>query len=276
MIAKLIDCLFTTKKTELASSVFTWRGYYSNISNQSSVNVLWTTMIKGYSCYGSFKESLVFYVEIKRRGVFPNIFNIPFAVKSCAVVKALSESQQIHSDIVKLGFVSNVFVQTALLDMYVKCGRMEIAEKNVVSWSVIVDGYCRHGMLDLAQKMFHEMPNRNVVTWNVMVDGLTRYRVDTQGQGSGKPEEAIKLFHEMLEANLKLDAVTMLTVISAVSQLESLHLCAWIENCVTERGFRFDLRILNAIIIMYVQCESIEKAFEIFEKMPNKPFPCFL
>ncbi|KAF5204504.1 Pentatricopeptide repeat-containing protein [Thalictrum thalictroides] len=288
-------------------------------------------MIKGYSCCGSFKESLAFYVEMRCRGVFPNNFNIPFALKSCAALKALSETLQIHSDVVKLGFVSNVFVQTALSDTYVKCGRMEFAKKvfddmsvkNVVSWTVIIDGYCRLGMLDQAKKMFHEMPIRNIVTWNVMIDGLTRFgdletaqwyfdhmpersikswtiliggysragSVDkarllfdqmlerevvawtamiTCYVDNGKPEEAIKLFHEMVEANLKLDAVTMLTIISAVSQLGSLHLCAWIDNCVTERGFRFDLRIQNAIINMYLQCGSNEKAFKIFEKMPTR------
>ncbi|KAF9594783.1 hypothetical protein IFM89_034766 [Coptis chinensis] len=289
-------------------------------------------LIRGYTCSGFFKEAILLYVEMRRYYyVWPNNYNLPFVLKSCGALKAFFEAEQIHSDVVKLGFGSNVYVQTALLDMYVKCSRIEIAKqifdtmtvKSVVSWTVIVAGLCRNGLLEQAEKIFNEMPIRNVVTWNVMIDGLARYgaietaqcyfdrmpwrntaswtimiggyskvgNVDKAGflfdqmverevvawtamitcyVQNGKPEEAVKLFNEMVAANVKLDGVTMLALVSAVSQLGSLNLCAWIEDCIMEGGFKSHLRILNSAINMYVQCGSIGKAFEIFVKMLKK------
>ncbi|KAL5716953.1 hypothetical protein ACHQM5_010052 [Ranunculus cassubicifolius] len=321
-LSTLINSLFKSRTPQLASLLFNW--------SSSSSSLLWTSMIRGYSSSNS-TESLLYYVQMRRRGFFPNNFNIPFALKSCGISKSLSIAHQIHADIVKLGFVLNVFVQTALLDVYVKCSKLETAQrvfdqmsvKSVVSWTAILSGYCRDGLLEHAQKVFDEMPVRNMVSWNVMVDGFARYgrleiaqmyfdcmpqrnavswtimiggyskagivdkarwifdqmvekeviawtAIMTCYVQNGKPHEAIKLFHQMLEARLKLDEVTMLTVITAVSQMGSLKLCAWIQSCIFESGFKYDIRILNATITMYVQCGSIEKAFEIFQKMPIK------
>ncbi|KAF8414343.1 hypothetical protein HHK36_002344 [Tetracentron sinense] len=323
LITKLITSIIVTGEPELASLVF----------NQVECpnGFLWTSMIRCYSRYGPFKEAIVFYARMRCQSFRPNNFNFPFALKTCGVLKALSEGKQIHTDVMKLGFVSDVFVQTALLDMYVKCRRLKTAKqvfdsmktKSVVSWTAIVAGYCRHGLLKQAQELFHDMPAKNIITWNAMIDGLARFgdlgtarwyfnsmpqinRVSrtimiggysragdvanarllfdrmTEKEvvewtamiscyvENGEPGEAIKLFREMLAADVKVDEITMLALISAAAQFGSSHLCVWIENHISEGGFGSDIRILNALINLYVQCGSIEKAFDSFEKIPNK------
>ncbi|XP_010245112.1 PREDICTED: putative pentatricopeptide repeat-containing protein At5g37570 isoform X2 [Nelumbo nucifera] len=322
LIMKLIISLMACGKQMIASLIFNQVEY---------PNVLWTSMIRGYSCYGHFRESILLYARMRHQHLCPNNFSFPFVLKSCAGLKALSEGEQIHADVVKLGFVSDVFVQTSVLDMYVKCSRIETAKqvfdgmtvKNVVSWTAIIAGYCRHGFLDMAQELFHDMPVRNVVTWNALIDGLAQFgdierarwyfdhmpekntvswtimiggysragdvanarllfdkMIDKEVVAwtvmiscyvqNGKPGEAIKLFHEMLRTNIMVDEVIMLALISAATQLGSLNVCAWIENCISECGFGSDIRILNAVVNMYVQCGNIEKAFNAFKKIPKK------
>ncbi|XP_058113098.1 putative pentatricopeptide repeat-containing protein At5g37570 isoform X3 [Magnolia sinica] len=323
LLTKLINALMSIAEQKLACAVFH--------HVDSPDEFLWNWMIRSYSCHGPVREAIVFYDMMRRRCVRPNNFSFPFALKSCAAVEALSEGEQMHADIVKLGFVCDVFVQTALVDMYAKCSRIEMArrvfdgmgEKSVVSWTAIVAGYCRHGLLEQAQELFDEMPVRNAVAWNVMIDGLARFgdlevarhvfdrmsqrntvswtimiggylrvgdmvrarRLFDQMVGkevvawtamisgyaqNGESGEAIKLFHMMLADDVKPDEVTMLGVISAGVQSASLHLCTWIEECINRCGFGSDVRVLNAAINMYVQCGSIDQAFHVFEKMPER------
>lgn len=323
LTTKFITTLFSSGEPHLASLVF---------NQLESPNVfLWTCMIRGFSYNGGFKESILFYDRMRRQGVRPSNFSFPFALKSCAAVEALFEGEEIHADALKLGFVSDVFIQTALLDMYMKCRRIEAAEKvfdemgerNVVFWTAIISGYCRFGLLEQAQELFEEMPTKNAVTWNVMIDGLARCGALEAARQlfdkmpvrnivswttmicgysrkgdmanarllfdqmperevvawtslisgyaqNGEPGQAIKVFEMMLAAGMKPDGVTMLGVISAVSQLGSLHLCAWIEDCISRCGFEADVRILNAVINMYVQCGCIGRALRAFEKITEK------
>ncbi|MED6181819.1 Pentatricopeptide repeat-containing protein, mitochondrial [Stylosanthes scabra] len=59
----------------------------------------------------------------------------------------------------------NVFVGTSVVDMYCKCGRVELArkgfdcmkEKNVKSWTAMVAGYGMHGRAKDAMEVFYKM-----------------------------------------------------------------------------------------------------------------------
>ncbi|KAK9115095.1 hypothetical protein Syun_021892 [Stephania yunnanensis] len=287
-------------------------------------------MIRGYSRCPS-RDGIAVYARMRQQLFLPGDYDAPFALKCCATLKALFEGEQIHADVLKLGFEWNVFVQTALLDMYVKCSRIETAEqvfnnmrvKSVVSWTAMVAGYSKYGLLDKAKRLFHEMPIRNVVTWNALIDGQTRsgdveaaqwyfnhmpqrntvsWTIMISGYSksgnvekarmlfdrmnsrevvawtvmiscyveNGEPGEAINFFREMLAADVKPDEVAMLALLSAAAQLRSMHLCSWVENCINECGFKSDIRILNAIISMYMECGSIDRAFDVFQKIPNK------
>jgi pentatricopeptide repeat protein len=46
----------------------------------------------------------------------------------------------------------------------------------VVSWSSMVDGYCKGGRIVDARNLFDIMPERNVVTWTAMIDGYMKIK----------------------------------------------------------------------------------------------------
>lgn len=64
-----------------------------------------------------------------------------------------------------MGLEQNVFVGTSIIDMYCKCGRVEMArkafermkEKNVKSWSAMIAGYGMHGYAKEALEVFYDM-----------------------------------------------------------------------------------------------------------------------
>ncbi|KAE8655237.1 Haloacid dehalogenase-like hydrolase superfamily protein isoform 1 [Hibiscus syriacus] len=108
-------------------------------------------------------------------------WNSMIAVLSCCTKLSSSfQGRQIHSQVVKDGYESDVFVGTALVDMYCKCGD-----------------------IDEAQKHFDMMPVRNVVTWNEMIHGYAE---------NGRGDDAARLYEDIIASGVKPDRITFISV----------------------------------------------------------------
>ncbi|PRQ50724.1 putative pentatricopeptide [Rosa chinensis] len=83
---------------------------------------LWNTLIRGYADREPCHEAIVFYRKMHQRGLSPDNYTFPFVVRSCALQSALREGKQVHCNIVKNGFKSDVFVQSSLVSMYTQNG----------------------------------------------------------------------------------------------------------------------------------------------------------
>ncbi|PQQ14720.1 pentatricopeptide repeat-containing protein [Prunus yedoensis var. nudiflora] len=89
-------------------------------------------------------------------------------LRTCVLQGSLNEGKaihgQLHAEAVKLGFFSDVFVGSALVGLYAKCGEMELAdtvlfcmpEQNVVSWNALLNGYAQEGDGKQVLKLFAE------------------------------------------------------------------------------------------------------------------------
>lgn len=82
------------------------------------------------------------------RGATPNEFTFTFVLPACAAARAVLDGRRIHEHAVKLGFLSNVFVATAVVDMYGKCGEV-----------------------GLARQVFDGMSQRGIASYNAMISG---------------------------------------------------------------------------------------------------------
>ncbi|CAM8963782.1 unnamed protein product [Rhodiola kirilowii] len=212
----------------------------------------------GLACNGHLQEAIALYAQMRTQLVKPNNFNIPFALKACGNLKCISEGEQIHADLLKEGFISDVYVQTSLLDMYVKCGRVAMAkqvfdrmvEKTIVSWTAMLAGYCSVGLLDQAKDLFREMPTKNVVTWNVMIDGLCRF---------GNIAEARRYFDMMPVKNV----VSWTTMISGYSRRQDVVNARLLFDKVVEK----EVIAWTAMISCYVENGDPDEAIEIFREM---------
>ena len=76
-------------------------------------------------------------------------FTVSSVLCACAAKSAVFECRQLHAFAVKKGIESNVYVGTALIDVYSKCNFMgeaswvfeSLEEKSDVTWSSMVAGY---------------------------------------------------------------------------------------------------------------------------------------
>ncbi|KAI3750101.1 hypothetical protein L2E82_20726 [Cichorium intybus] len=167
-----------------------------------------------------------------------NSYALNKLISSCATSRSLYTGIQIHSFVFKLGFCSHVYISTALVDMYGKCG-------------VISD----------AHKLFDETPHRNVITWNSLISGyLHTHYVDF----------SLDLFVAMLRLGIYPTHFTISTVLVGCSQLETLELGEQLHGLSTKFGFLYNIVVCTSLLEMYWKCSKLDDSRRIFEDMPCK------
>eukprot|EP01018_Ginkgo_biloba_P011244 Gb_34298 [translate_table: standard] len=209
---------------------------FDKISERNSF--LWNMMIRGYACNGLCEETLSLYHQMQREGVQPDNFTFPFVLKACAALSALQEGKEIHDDIVRAGFESDVFVGNSLVAMYAKCGS-----------------------IDLARHLFDKMPKRSVVSWNAMIAGYAQ---------NGHANEALSLFHQMKLADVIPDKATIVSVLPACAELGDLQNGKDVHAYVIRNKFESDISVGNSLVAMYAKCGSADFARQMFDKISNK------
>jgi len=197
--------------------------------------VSWTAMIAAYARYGFVEEALALFHQMQQTGIQPDHFAFASVLPACANLAALEYGKELHDDIVRNGFQSDMFVGNALVDMYGKCGRV----------------------LD-ARKVFNKMPERDVVSWTAVICGYAQ---------NGGSDESLKLFRQMQCTNLRPNAVTVAGILSACSNLAALKQGKEIHKYIIRSWFQSDAFVGGALVDMYAKCGSIEYACKVFDKI---------
>lgn len=109
--------------------------------------------------------------------------------------------------------------------------------------------------------MFDEMARRDIVSWTVMVNG---YRV------AGKFDSALLTFEQMQFVGVVPNRVTMVNALAACASFGALDTGAWIHDFIRRKGWELDLIIGTSLIDMYGKCGRIEQGLGIFESMNEK------
>lgn len=208
------------------------------------------------------KGALSIYDRMKASTIAPNSFTFTFLLRCFEPFEALGDGRVVHGDIVKLGFVSSVFVQNTLLDFYAKCGKNldlarrvfgEMPERDIVSWNSMIGAYFAHGETESAVGMFDSMSERNIVTWNSVISGLSKAQ---------NMELARTIFDSMPERN----EVSWNCMISGYIRLGDIESAQCIFNQMSART----VVSWTAMISGYTMIGNLESAWNIFYQMPVK------
>ncbi|KAG6487523.1 hypothetical protein ZIOFF_056111 [Zingiber officinale] len=147
--------------------------------------VSWNAMITGFAHNSHNKEAFSVYKRMCQNGFYPTESSYASVVSSCARLSPLPQGRQIHAHTTKDGYESHVYVGSALIDMYAKCGEV-----------------------DEARLFFDTMMTKNVVSWNEMIHGYAQ---------NGHGENAVELFELLLSTDEKPNSVTFVAVLAACS-----------------------------------------------------------
>ncbi|XP_015086175.1 putative pentatricopeptide repeat-containing protein At3g08820 [Solanum pennellii] len=197
--------------------------------------VSWTAIITGYIDFGKFKEAIDLFRRSLEMGLSPDSFTLVRVLSACSRVGDVSAGEWIHGYAVEMGMGRNVFVNTGLVDMYAKCGEMA-----------------------KAREVFDEMVEKDVVSWSAMIQG---YAVN------GLPKEALEVFYTMQRENVRPDCYSMVGVLSACSRLGALEVGEWASKLMDMNEFLSNAVLGTALIDMYAKCGRMVSAWEIFKQM---------
>ncbi|XP_010279098.1 PREDICTED: pentatricopeptide repeat-containing protein At2g03880, mitochondrial [Nelumbo nucifera] len=195
--------------------------------------VSWSTMISAYSNNNIKEEALNFLILMLRDGVRPNMFTLSSVLRACDGLPTL---QQLHCSIIKVGLDSDVFVRSALIDIYSK-------------WGEEYSGL----------RVFNEMVTGDLVVWNSIIGGFAQ---------NGNGDEAMNLFRSMKRAGFPSNQATLTSVLRACTGLVLLELGRQVHAHVLK--FKRDLILNNALLDMYCKCGSLEDARSYFDGMSER------
>ncbi|XP_073007725.1 pentatricopeptide repeat-containing protein At5g61800 [Typha latifolia] len=162
--------------------------------------VSWGTLLAGYSQAGRFKDALELFERMMESGTRPDDVAIVSMLSCCAQLGALDKGRAIHEYIQQNRVTLNVYLSTGLVDMYAKCGCINVAieifessrHKNLFTWNAIIVGLAMHGHGELSLEYYDRM---RVV--GVPPDGVTFLGVLVGCSHLGLVETARRLFGEM-------------------------------------------------------------------------------
>eukprot|EP01018_Ginkgo_biloba_P013178 Gb_21049 [translate_table: standard] len=200
--------------------------------------VSWTAIIAGYVQTGKGVDAIKLFQEMKMAGVKPDSKAFVSVVSACANLASLEQGMEIHEEIIRSGFQSEIFVGSVLVDMYAKCGGIE-----------------------KARDVFDKLHQRDVVSWTTMIAGYVQH---------GEGLEALQLFRQMQLVGVKPNLNTFACVLPACGNLAALEQGMKIHEEITRSGFQSDIVVENALVDMYAKCGSLKMARDLFDKMSQR------
>lgn len=200
--------------------------------------ILWNSLIKIYAQNAFSKEALILFTRMCFEGLLPDSFSLASSLSACGDIGSYELGSGIHGNVIKAGFQGNEFVQNSLIDMYCKCG-----------------------FVDIAYGIFDKMEGKGLITWNSMMSGFSK---------NGRSTDAIILFDEMHSKGLQMDAVTFVSVTQACSHLGHLQRGRWVHHKVINSGLEKDTYASTALIDMYAKCGDIKMARKVFDIMTER------
>jgi pentatricopeptide repeat protein len=162
--------------------------------------VCWNSIISGLAIHSLNEEAFDFFKQMRENGMFPTESSYASMINSCARLSSIPQGRQMHAQVLKDGYDQNVYVGSALIDMYAKCGNMDDARlffdcmiaKNIVAWNEMIHGYAQNGFGEKAVELFEYM-----LTTKQKPDSVTFIAVLTGCSHTGLVDEAIAFFNSM-------------------------------------------------------------------------------
>ncbi|RZC47373.1 hypothetical protein C5167_040313 [Papaver somniferum] len=241
----ITNSLFLTKLNTLYAKHSTLQNARKLFDETSHPSVyLWNSLLRGYCREKQWKETIRLFNQMLSQSIGagdrPDKFTVPIAIKACAGLWDLKTGKVIHGLVKKNDKMkSDMFVGSALIELYAKCGEMEDAFR-----------------------VFEEFPEPDVVLWTSMVTGY---------QKNGNAKEALSFFSQMvINEGLTPDRVTLVSVISSCAQSTNLLAGKSVHGLTITMGFENDLSLGNSLLNLYAKTGSIRSARNLFAKMHEK------
>ncbi|KAF6154874.1 hypothetical protein GIB67_018311 [Kingdonia uniflora] len=202
--------------------------------------VSWTVMISGYARTGCYGDALDVFHRMQLVGMKPDEISVVAVLSACTQLGALELGKWIHFYCERNGFLKNICVCNAFIEMYAKCGS-----------------------IDEACEFFEKMWEKDVISWSTIIVALAKH---------GRAREAIQRFTEMERSRVLPNGITFLGILSACAHAgllsEGLHYFDLLKE-----NYFIDPTVehYGCMVDLLGRLGYLDRAFEFINSMPIKP-----
>ncbi|KAI9079372.1 hypothetical protein K1719_038671 [Acacia pycnantha] len=201
--------------------------------------VSWTSLISGFVQNFRHEEAFRTFKQMLDHGFCPTSATISSLLPACATAARVRLGKELHSYTLVIGIGEDIYVRSALVDMYSKCGFIYEAEA-----------------------IFSQMPVKNTVTLNSMIFGYANH---------GYHDKAIELFREA-DGGGKLDHLTFTAVLTACCHAGDIELGQSLFKIMREK-YKIDPRLEHyaCMVDLLGRAGELDEAYAMIRTMPIEP-----
>lgn len=200
-------------------------------------SVSWNTLINGYIQSGSYGEGVKLFKWMKM-DLRPDFITYVALLSISTRSADMKLGKEIHCDLVKLAFDTDLVVCNALVDMYAKCGK-----------------------IDDSLMVFENMKVRDIVTWNTVIAACVQAEDCILG---------LRMVTHMKNEEFMPDMATLLGILPICSAIAAKRQGKEVHAYTFKFGFLLAVPIGNALIEMYSKCGNLTYSVRVFEHMKTK------
>ncbi|GMN41947.1 hypothetical protein TIFTF001_011154 [Ficus carica] len=199
--------------------------------------VAWNCMICGFSQNGYSVEAISLFDKMFFDCLEMDEVTFLLVIQACSQLGYPEKGKWVHHKLITCGVTEDIYMGTALTDMYAKCG-----------------------LLQTARQVFDSMSERSIVSWSVMIAGYGMH---------GEINDAISLFTEMLESGIKPNEVTFMNVLSACSHAGSVEEGKHYFSLMKGFGIEPNTEHFACVVDLLSRAGDLNGAYDIIKSMPD-------
>ncbi|PKA60653.1 Pentatricopeptide repeat-containing protein [Apostasia shenzhenica] len=164
--------------------------------------VSWNAIVDGYVKVGDLASARELFDEMPER----NVVSWNVMINGCLKARFPQYGlRKLFNEMIRSGVRASI---TTMVSLVTACGRLgaikngrsvhgysvrNFVEKNLIHGTALVDMYCRCGKVEVAKRVFDGIQERNLVCWNAMILGQCIH---------GSPKDGLDLFQELLSGGV--------------------------------------------------------------------------
>ncbi|XP_019462517.1 PREDICTED: pentatricopeptide repeat-containing protein At3g22690-like [Lupinus angustifolius] len=162
---------------------------------------IWSAMISTYAQNNTIDEAFDAFFQMNCNGIRPNELTMVSLIVLCAKVGSLEKGKWIHSYINKEGIKEDLVLKTSLVDMYAKCGDINMAYRifnaatirDIAMLNAMISGFAIHGHGYAALKLLEETESLGLFPNDITFIGAIH-----ACSHAGLVQEGKMVFHKMV------------------------------------------------------------------------------
>ncbi|XP_054822618.1 pentatricopeptide repeat-containing protein At2g39620-like isoform X2 [Prosopis cineraria] len=190
----------------------------------------WNAMIAGLSQSSNLCQALEIFRSMQMEGLEPDsvsLLNLAPAVSKLADVDAC---KSIHAYVIRRSMFGSV--SNSLIDMYSKCGEVNVS-----------------------RRIFDQMQVQDDVSWATMMAGYVY---------NGYFLEVLQLLDKMNQKNTKMNKVAIVSALLAAAEMRDIEKGKEVHDYALHQGVISDITVATPIVSMYAKCGELKKAKTVF------------